>query len=404
MNILIIAQRCPFPPNKGEKIRTFHHLKFLKEQGHQVFLAAPFELQSELADFATLKDQYCQAVVYAKLGHKLLRMLTGLITGKALSVANFYHKALQSKIDNLLENNNFDVVYCSASSVAEYVFNSKVFTKLDKKPRLIMDFMDVDSDKWTQYYSQSAWPLSLIYKREAKLIANFEKKIATSFDHCILITQAEIDLFHHIHGANFPIEAIENGLDTESFFPPLLPREIKHPKLLFAGVMDYAPNIDAVMWFISQVWPSVIAKWPQATFCIAGMNPVDKIKKLSDLKGVEITGFVDDIKPYFDNANIFVAPFRLARGVQNKVLQAFASGLPVIATSMGAEGVKCADNQDIMIANTPDDYMHYLNVLISNQAKYGELSHNALTLIQDHYAWDSVLKPLQALITQENKE
>jgi len=404
MNILIIAQRCPFPPNKGEKIRTFHHLKFLKEQGRQIYLAAPYEQQSELADFAILKDQYCQTVVYAKLRHKVLRMLTGLLTGKALSVTNFYHKALQSKIDNLLENNDFDAVYCSASSVAEYVFNSKVITKLSKKPRLIMDFMDVDSDKWTQYVSQSSWPLSLIYKREANLIANFENKIASSFDHCILITQAEIDLFHNIHGADFKINAIENGLDTDVFFPPLLPREIKHPKLLFAGVMDYAPNIDAVMWFIKQVWPSVIAKWPQATFCIAGMNPVDKIKKLGELQGVEITGFVDDIKPYFDGANIFVAPFRLARGVQNKVLQAFASGLPVIATSMGAEGVKCSDNHDIMIANTLDDYIHCLNVLITNQAKYMEISHNALTLIHDYYAWDSVLKPLQALITQENQE
>lgn len=403
MNILIIAQRCPFPPNKGEKIRTFHHLKFLKEQGHQLYLAAPYEQQSELGDFKTLTEQYCQTVIAKKLPHKFLRLISGLLTNKALSVTNFYNATLQQEIDDLLKRNPIDVIYCSASSVAEYVFNSKVIAQLKKKPRLFMDFMDVDSDKWSQYASNSAWPLKLIYQREVKLIASFEKKIATSFDHCILITQAEVDLFHKIHGANFNINAIENGIDTHSFFPPAVARDIKHPKLLFAGVMDYAPNVDAVIWFIHNVWPNILEKWPLATFCIAGMNPIEKIKKLAALKGIEITGFVDDIKPYFDDANIFIAPFRLARGVQNKVLQAFASGLPVISTPMGAEGIKCSVNKEILIANTPDDFINCINTLMTHESQYLEISQGALSLIKDCYAWDSVLSPLQKLMVPEVK-
>jgi sugar transferase (PEP-CTERM/EpsH1 system associated) len=401
MNILIISQRCPFPPNKGEKIRTFHHLKFLTEQGHRIFLASPYEDDSELVDFSSLAKNYCQHISFSKLPHKLLRLITGLIKGKALSISNFYTKALQNKIDNQLAENNIDVIYCSASSVAEYVFNSQAIHKLAKRPRLIMDFMDVDSDKWSQYAKQTSWPLKFVYQREATLIARFEKKIANTFDHCILITQAEVELFQQIHSAELTIHAIENGLDTTSFYPPLSPREHLSPRLLFAGVMDYPPNIDAVMWFVSQVWPSIIDQWPQATFCIAGMNPVEKIKKLNGLNGIEVTGFVEDIKPYFDKANIFVAPFRLARGVQNKVLQAFASGLPVIATSMGAEGVKCKDEQDIFIANTPTEYMKHLHCLLTDKNKYAEMSHNALTIIQDYYAWESVLAPLEKLVSQD---
>ena len=403
MNILIISQRCPFPPNKGEKIRTFHHLKFLKEQGHQLFLASPYEDDSELPFFSTLAEGYCQHISYSKLPHKMFRLLMGLVTGKALSIANFYHSALQNKIDKQLLENNIDVIYCCASSVAEYVFNSNVINQLTNKPRLIMDFMDVDSDKWSQYAHKTSWPLKYIYQREAKLIARFEKKIASSFDHCILITQAEVSLFQQIHGSQFEIHAIENGLDTTAFYPPSAPRDLQSPRLLFAGVMDYAPNVDAVMWFIDHVWSSIVAKWPQATFCIAGMDPVEKIKKLHGINGIEVTGFVEDIKPYFDNANIFVAPFRLARGVQNKVLQAFASGLPVIATPMGAEGVKCADNQDILIASTAAEFITNLTILMSDKNKYNEISSNALTVIEDNYAWDSVLAPLKNLIAEEAK-
>ena len=401
MNILIIAQRCPYPPNKGEKIRTYHHLKFLREQGHAVFLAAPYEDVSELAFFSALSEDYCEKVVCNKLLSKPIRLLAGLLTGKALSVSNFYLKSLQYHIDQLLQHHSIDVIYCSASSVAEYVFKSRVIQQLNPKPRLLMDFMDVDSDKWAQYATNHRWPLNLVYQREAKLIAEFEKEIATSFDHCILITQAEVDLFEQQHKSHFGIHAIENGLDTSAFYPPLKPRARQAPKLLFAGVMDYAPNVDAVMWFIQHVWPTIIAQWPQATFCIAGMNPIDKLTKLHATNGIEITGFVDDIKPYFDQANIFVAPFRLARGVQNKVLQAFASGLPVVSTPMGAEGIKCQDQRDILLASRPEDFVECIRLLMENPQRYDTISHNALSLIEQHYAWNSVLAPLAALIAQD---
>jgi sugar transferase (PEP-CTERM/EpsH1 system associated) len=398
MKILIISQRCPYPPNKGEKIRTFHQLKFFNECGHDVILASPYEDDSEQIHFNELKKHYCFEVQSEKLPAKPIRLVSGLLKNKALSTSNFYSAKLQSKIDAVLESQKVDVIFCSASSVSEYIFRSKAFAKLNPPPSLIMDFMDVDSDKWVQYKKSHQWPLSAVYGRESRLIAEIEARIVKKFDHCLLITQTEVDLFQSIHENVKNVTAIENGLDTNVFYPPANPRQTVHPYFLFAGVMDYAPNIDAVMWFIDLVWPAVKKQWPNAKFCIAGMNPTDKIKKLQLNEGIEVTGFVDDIKPYFDKANIFIAPFRIARGVQNKVLQAFACGLPVIASSMGAEGIRCNVEQDILLADTPEQFINRIEQLTNNQECYTYISDNALKNVTHNYSWESILQPLKTLL------
>jgi sugar transferase (PEP-CTERM/EpsH1 system associated) len=398
MKILIIAQRCPYPPNKGEKIRTFHQLKFFNECGHDVILASPYEDETEQRHFEELDQHYCLEVVSEKLPAKPIRLISGVLKNTALSISNFYSIKLQSKIDDILVSHNIDVVFCSASSVSEYIFRSKVYAKLNKPPALIMDFMDVDSDKWMQYKKSHRWPLSAVYGRESRLIANVEANIVKKFDQCLLITQTEVDLFQSIHGNVNNLSAIENGLDTSMFYPPINARQTDNPYFLFAGVMDYAPNIDAVMWFIDLVWPAVKIKWPNAKFCIAGMNPTEKIKKLQLKEGIEVTGFVDDIKPYFDKTNIFIAPFKIARGVQNKVLQAFACGLPVIASSMGAEGIRYNVEQDILLADTPEQFINSIEQLTSNEGCYEHISNNALKNITNHYSWDSILQPLETLL------
>ncbi|WP_158971678.1 TIGR03087 family PEP-CTERM/XrtA system glycosyltransferase [Paraglaciecola sp. L3A3] len=402
MHILILAQRVPFPPNKGEKLRTFHQLEYLNRQGFTISLMAPYEDENELVYFDQLKKQYCEHVTTYKLNPKFLSLPVGFIKNQPLSVANFYHKALQNKLDALISEITFDTILCSASSLAEYVFCSSSLSKLKKKPRLIMDFMDLDSDKWRQYAEKSSFPMSYIYSREQKLLSQFEKKIADTFDDCFFITQAEIDLFKQVHSGLNNIHAIENGLDRTMFFPPENNRQVNQPIFLFAGVMDYPPNIDAVTWFVSNIWQDILKAWPEAKFFIAGMNPTEKIQQLTKHKGIEVTGFVEDIKPYFDQANIFVAPFRIARGVQNKILQAFACGLPVVATSMGAEGVRYHADEDILLADTPREYIEKISLLMRDKELYDKLSKNALDNIKNNYSWDSKLAPLKRLVAPAN--
>jgi sugar transferase (PEP-CTERM/EpsH1 system associated) len=395
-----LSHRIPFPPNKGEKIRTFHQLKHLVDAGHNVSVVAPYEDDSELEFFTALKEQHCQHVVGIKLGNKILRLLKGILSSKALSVANFYTAELQTVFDDLLGKHQFDAIICTASSMAEYVFKSSHLNS-EKRPALLMDFMDLDSDKWRQYSQRSSYPMKWVYQRETKLIGKFELQIAQQFGACFFITESEKSLFCKTIGKGDNIYAVENGMDTKVFKPVLNKVMPTQPILLFTGVMDYAPNIDAVVWFVDNVWSKVLEKWPQAQFYIAGMSPSDKVKALAANQGVVVTGFVDDILPYFDQASVFVGPFRIARGVQNKVLQAFACGLPVIATNMGAEGIRCKDGESILLAQTPDDFMQQLLNLSENQELSKTIADNALQIIHQHYAWDSVLKPFEDVLQQE---
>ncbi|OZG73421.1 group 1 glycosyl transferase [Hahella sp. CCB-MM4] len=398
MKILFISHRVPFPPNKGEKIRTFHQIKFLVEKGHSITVVAPYEDEDEIKHFQELERRYKVKVFGSKLKYKSLRLLTGLLTGRALSVANFYSKPLQQEIDQHIQSDDYDAIVCTASSMAEYVFRSKTIDRKGKKPRLIMDFMDLDSDKWRQYAERSSFPMSWIYRREAELIFQFEKEIAESFDACLFVTEAETELFRQYGATTNNVYAIENGMDPDEFRPSKEEKQKDTPVLLFTGVMDYSPNVDAVVWFVENVWKAILNKWPDAEFYIAGMNPNEKVKSLEKEPGVQVTGFVDDILPYFDRSTIFVAPFRIARGVQNKVLQAFACGIPVIATPMGAEGIRYQEGENILLADTADDFMAALEKLLTDSGLYQKVADNALETIQRVYSWRGILEPFEELL------
>ncbi|MBU3005742.1 TIGR03087 family PEP-CTERM/XrtA system glycosyltransferase [Paraglaciecola arctica] len=404
MKILILSHRVPFPPNKGEKIRTFHQIQHLSELGHQIHLFSPFEDPAELAYFAALGEYLCQSVTATPLKNKAIRLLTGLIKGQSMSVANFYDKSLQQKFDQFLSDKSVDAIICSASSMAEYVFKSAVLNTLDAKPLLIMDFMDVDSDKWGQYQQSSRFPMSWVYAREQKLLAHYERQIVKEFDACYLIAQAEVTLFNQKVIKSDKIHVMGNGLDTSTFYPPKVKQPNPDPVFLFTGVMDYKPNEDAVIWFVNSCWPSIIGEHPNARFIIAGMNPSADIKQLAQDKGIEVTGFVEDILPYYHQADIFVAPFRLARGVQNKVLQAFACALPVISTPMGAEGILCQTGKDILIATTPEEFVTQANQLVAQPELAQSIGQSALQLIQSHYSWQGQLQPLVNLLGTKDKQ
>jgi sugar transferase (PEP-CTERM/EpsH1 system associated) len=404
MKILIISQRCPFPPNKGEKIRTFYQLKFLSELGHQIHLFSHYEDKAELAHLNTLRESFCKTVEAVPLKHKALRLFKGMAKNQSLSIANFYDKNLQRNVDLFLSDNSVDAILCTASSMAEYIFKSSVLKTVNKKPLLIMDFMDVDSDKWGQYKQKSSFPMSMIYAREQHLLSMYEKRIVKQFDACYLIAQAEVTLFNQQVTQSDKVHVMGNGLDTIAFYPAKEKKANPYPIFLFTGVMDYKPNVDAVVWFAEKCWCDIIKDHPRARFIIAGMNPNKDVMKLVKLTGVEVTGFVDDVLPYYHQADIFVAPFSLARGVQNKVLQAFSCALPVISTPMGAEGIICQADRDILIASSPEQFIQQANKLITQPILALSIGESALQIIQQHYSWPSQLLPLVNFLGAEDKQ
>lgn len=295
-----------------------------------------------------------------------------------------------------------DAVLCTSSAMAEYVFKSREISHQEKEVLLLMDFMDLDSDKWRQY-ARSGENLAFkwIYSRESRILAEYERKIRKSFDAGFFVSQSEIDLYIEKNGSSEKLHVLGNGIDRLSYKPAENKKySEKKPVFLFTGVMDYKPNVDAILWFTRFVWPSVIEKYKDAQLIVAGMNPVKRIQDLQKDDGIEVTGYVDDILPYYHRSDYFVAPLRIARGIQNKILQAFACGLPVISTSMGAEGITYKNGSDILIADTPESFVECIDKLEQCSELKDSIRNNALNLVATEYSWCRQFETLDRLLDE----
>lgn len=413
MNLLLLAHRVPYPADKGEKIRTFNHLKYLVGKGHNVAVFAPLENSDDLKFAEQLSEKLNIRVVHAPLDNRHVRILRGLTTKQALSVTNFHSTELQNKLKSVIASEQPDAIMCTSSAMAKYVFHSSTAALIKEQDiRLVMDFMDLDSLKWQQYAARKPWPLSLIYKRESKLLSAFESKVLDDFDASLFVSKEEKDLLHNNPELRSKVHVVSNGVDRAAYYPSGGPANSQtankstevdlfndgSPIILFTGVMDYFPNEDAVIWFADAVWPSLIQKYPLAKFVIAGMRPSRKVSELETRTGIEVTGYLDDILPYYQQADFLVAPFRVARGIQNKVMQAMACGLPVLASPEGATGINCVNNEHLVIASTSDDYLNAIELLTADAASYRRISQGGLELVAKQYSWDSENTKLEQIL------
>ena len=407
--ILVISQRVPYPPNKGEKIRTFHQIECLMSEGFKVDVSCSLEDerdQQHLNELDKKINGHTQGFSYPEA--KWWRLLKGLISSKSLSEANFFNEQLQKWLVQRVAEHHYCAVLFTASSLYPYALALQENNSIQHfaPPTILIDFMDVDSDKWQQYATQSHWPMRLIYSREAKLVRQLEKKCVDIADRVFLIAEAEIEVFNKTIMASPNVVELGNGIDAH-VFAPLSKGNNQNAidyNVLFTGVMDYKPNIDAVMWFAKEIWPNVLARFPDATFTIAGMNPVDNVKKLAEHPSIEVTGFVDDIMPYYHRASAFVAPFQIARGVQNKVLQAMSCGLAVVTTPMGAEGILCRHEDNVLIARHADEFAVALINTLDSSALAEQLASSARQTILKHYSWESKMTPLFNALTKNRQQ
>jgi len=398
MKVLVLAHRVPYPPNKGEKIRTFNQIQFLRKQEYNVVIATPLENSEERSFANTLAQKYGIEFLFAQLGSKGQRIASGLFNGISLSVSNFYNARLENKIQDYIEAEAPDVLFCTSSAMARYVFSPLIFQAIKRtNVRLVMDFMDLDSQKWREYSEIKPWPRSAIYAREARLVADLEEQVLENFDASIFVSGEEKEL---IEKSTSTTHVVANGVDLEQFYParekssdPLGKATLKAiaknnaPVFLFSGVMDYFPNEQAVEWFVKDVWPQVKANYPDAEFIIAGMKPSNKTRLLARVDGITVTGFVEDMLPYYHRADIFVAPFQIARGLQNKVLQAMACELPVISTSKGATGISTTPGQHLLIADFPKDFVSAIDRLLEDKTLYQKLQVAGRQLIRQTFSW-----------------
>ena len=398
MKIIYLSHRIPFPADKGEKIRTFHQLKYLLAQGFDITVFSPVNDDNEALFAEQLEQALPLRVVTARLGAAWLRKVKGLVSQQALSVSHFYAATLAQQLKAAIQHSKPDAIVCTSSAMACYVEPLLQQKIIPPSCRLLMDFMDLDSDKWQQYAEKASGIWRWIYQREARLIAQAELSAHAVFDHCFFISENETSLFCARGATKAKVSVLANGIDTGEFYPSPKPLQQQAPVFLFTGVMDYLPNEDAVLWFVKSCWEHILQRWPQAQFIIAGMQPSQKIQQLARLKGITVTGYVNDILPYYHQADVFVAPFRLARGVQNKILQAMACGLPVVTTTLGAEGIACEQGEHILLADNEQDIIAQVSALLTDPALYAKLQQNGPALIQQQYSWEGVLQALPKLL------
>lgn len=418
MKVLVLAHRVPFPPNKGEKIRTFNQIQFLTKNKCNVVVATPLENSEERSFANTLEQEHGIKLLCTQLNPKLHRIVSGLFKGTSLSVSNFYNAALENKIQDYIETNTPEVILCTSSAMVSYVFSPPTFRAIKRNNiRLVMDFMDLDSQKWKEYADVKLWPMSAIYEREARLMTALEEQVLKNFDASIFVSEEEKQL---IEKNSTTAHVVANGVDLEKFYPAstrrateraspdtasgTANRSYNNPVFLFSGVMDYFPNEQAVEWFAKNIWPQVRARYPDAEFIVAGMNPGNKIRLLEKVDGITVTGFVEDMLQYYHRADVFVAPFQIARGLQNKILQAMACELPVIATSKGATGVSATHGQHLLVADRPDEFIDTIDRLLADKVLYQNLQAEGTQLIKQAFSWQVQNTVLSSILFESNSK
>lgn len=353
--LLFLAHRIPYPPNKGDKIRSYNILKHLA-RSYRVHLGAFVDDPNDMR-YCDKVEALCESTCLLPMSPILgrLRSLSGLVRNKALSLPYFYDKRMQDWVDSRMAKASLQRVFVYSSPMAQYVLG-----KNSPQIRRVVDFVDVDSDKWRQYADRKPWPLSWLYRREAETLLRFERDVAMKFDVSLFVSAEEAALSRQlVPEAAGSISHLENGVDHDFFMPDTDyddPYAGCREVLVFTGAMDYWANIDAVSWFAKEVFPRVRAAVESAEFAIVGARPSREVQELSSFPGILVTGAVRDIRPYLAHARAAVAPLRIARGVQNKILEAMAMARPVVATRVAVEGIDIAGEDGLEIADNSNEF------------------------------------------------
>lgn len=408
MKILYLAHRIPYPPDKGDKIRSFNEIRYLSGS-HEIDLACLVDDPADMQYESHLK-RYCNKVFLEPLNttHAKLRGIAGALIGKPLSVGYFYSRSVQRTIDQWLSSAHYDGVICFSSPMAEYIFRSKSADRT----RLIMDFCDVDSDKWAQYAKRSSFPQSLVYASERRRLARYERIVADSFHHSVFVSEKEAGLFKSNNPAVNNISVIPNGVDHHYFNPDISypfrdgssgsphsgGASDRSPILVFTGAMDYYANEDGVRWFCKEVLPRIRSKIPGVRFLIVGRNPPQQILDLEDGLSIQVTGYVEDIRPYYSEADVCVVPLRIARGVQNKLLEAMAMGKAIVATSNATQGMDAMPEEHFLLSDRDEEFAEAIVTLIGDEDRRKRLGTRARNYVNANYRWSVKMRLLDNLI------
>ncbi len=392
--ILFLAHRVPFPPNKGDKIRAFHELKHLA-RGHEIWLGAPADDPADLAHLreakADYRDAYFGSVRPLQTG---LNLVGAALSGAPLSVKRFYHPGLMRWCERVLKEIEPDLVFVFSSAAAQFVLG-----RLAAKTKLITDFVDADAEKWRAYEAASRGPKRALYGTEFRRLVRYEARVAAASAANLFVSETERKIFAGLVPAAAGLHVVPNGVDTDFFQPQPAFGAVKAGGIVFSGTMDYKPNIDAVSWFANDILPLIRKTVPQAHLNIVGAKPAPSVLALGTLPGVTVAGSVPDMRPWLQQAHVIVTPLKIARGIQNKVLEGMAMARPVVTTPQALDGITAHSGQDLLVASGAAEFADQVLAVLQGRAP-DDLGANARAAVIAHHSWGHHLDKLDELIAR----
>lgn len=382
MKLFIILPRFPFPLEKGDKLRAYYFIKHLSENNDIILCSLNDNKNLQQSSIDALKP-FCKSIHIFKLSRYsiIINLLKTFINNKPFQVGYFYNKNIHNKIRQLIRENKPDHIFCQLLRVAEY-------SQFENIPKTL-DYQDVFSKGIERRINNSPFYLKPLLKQEYKRLLKYENEIFDHFDNKIIISKPDRDLIPHPEKEKIVI--IPNGVDYEYFTPQTPEKEID---LIFTGNMGYPPNINGAEYLVNNILPIIKQHKPDVKLVIAGANPHKRILSLQS-SGIQVTGWVKDMREYYAKARIFIAPMQIGTGLQNKLLEAMAMKIPSITSPLANKALEAKPNFEILIGNDAEEYAKHIINLLENKEIYNKIAQNGYDFVSAKYNWKNSIKLLE---------
>jgi sugar transferase (PEP-CTERM/EpsH1 system associated) len=387
VNILFLVHRAPFPPDKGDRIRSYRLLLKLREHG-RVHLATLSDGPAEAHVEDALRGLCAEVAVVPLDKRRWLRASASLVGGRSATEGLFASGRLRRQVETWLRAKPFGAAVAFCSALTPYLPGPELGVPC------FADLVDVDSEKWLQYAADSFGPKSWLYALEGRRVRRLELELCRRVRRLAITTHPEAELLRSF-APDAPVAVVPNGVDLEYFAPSVDPAPEPNT-CCFVGAMDYRANVDGVTRFVRDVWPKVLERRPDARFRIVGRDPTPAVRDLASVAGVEVTGSVPDVRPWVARSAVGVAPLAVARGVQNKILETLALGRPMIATPSARDGLHTEDGRDLLVARSADEWVSALVELWGDPARRRALAERGRAYVEARHRWDRCFAPWDA--------
>jgi len=397
-NLLLLVHRMPYPPDKGDKVRSYHLLRHLQRQ-HRVFLGSFIDDPADEQHVEALRA-LCPDLHLERIDPRLRKLASaqGFLRGEALSLSFYRHAGLRAWVQRVAREHELQASVVFSSTMSPFA------AELLPRVPMLVDLVDADSVKWTQYASNHRWPMSAVYAREGRLLLAHERATVLQARQSYFVTPQEVELFLSLApDCRDRVKAMGNGVNADFFQPDAAlpsPFDADEQPIVFTGAMDYWPNIDGVRWFAEQMLPAIRARHPRARFWIVGRNPASAVQALAS-DAVRVTGTVPDVRPYLQHAAAVVAPLRVARGIQNKILEAMAMGQPVVTVPSCAEAIGATAEQGLHRTDTAPGFVQAVFDAFADPAARRAQGARARAFAIDHFGWAAHLGAIDADLAKD---